>query len=167
MSRTLDDVRWQESSADLYMRYRSVQNVNARKRLQALWLVQCGTPVQEAADQAGVGRRTLKRWLAWYRTGGLAEVLRRLPGHGAQGVVGWLSPEQREALVTQCSAGAFQTYGEARAWVEHEYGITYGYQGMYTVLARMDVHPKVPRPTAAKADPQVQEAWKKRGSARR
>lgn len=72
-----------------------------------------------------------------------------------------MSPEQQAALLERCSSGAFRTYGEARCWVEREFGITYRYDGMHTLLTRLGVHPKVPRPTAAKADPAIQEAWKR------
>jgi transposase len=154
-------IDWQESAEELYVRYRAAAVVAERTRLQALWLVRCGQTEQEAARMAGVGRRTLTRWLGWYRQGGLDEVVQRVPGHGAQGAASRLTGEQREALLGRCAHGAFRTYGEAQRWVEQEFGVSYRYSGIYDLLRRMTVHPKVPRPTAAKADPAAQAAWKK------
>ena len=88
-------------------------------------------------------------------------MLRRVPGHGARGLTCWLSPEQQAALLAQCRRGAFRTYGEAQRWVTREFGVSYRYDGMHTLLTRLGVQPKVPRPKAAKADPAIQEAWKK------
>lgn len=160
-------ITWRDSEEALYARYRGAGSVEARKRLQALWLVRRGEVIAEAARQVGAAERSVRRWLGWYREGGVEEVLRRLPGHGGNRPSGWLTPEQQQALVEKASAGAFRTYDEARRWVQQAYGVAYSYQGMYTVLGRLAVHPKVPRPTAAQADPKAQEAWKKGGSPRR
>lgn len=73
-------IEWGESAEDLCERYRRARDVEERKRLQALWRVRQGEMEAEAAQQAGIGRRTLVRWLSWYRKGGLAEVLHRVPG---------------------------------------------------------------------------------------
>jgi transposase len=161
MSRSIEPIPWQETAEELYERYRREADVGQRKRLQALWLVRRGMAEQDAAREAGVGRRTLARWLAWYRQGGLEEVLRRVPGHGAPGTPCWLSTEQQAALLAACRKGTFRTYEEAQRYVAQEFGVQYRWHGIYTLLTRLEVHPKVPRPTAAKADPTLQEAWKR------
>lgn len=165
MIRVIEAVEWNESAEQLYDRYKAEQqDVTKRKRLMALWLVRRGEKsVGDAAQMAGVGRRTLSRWIGWYREGGLKQVLKRVPGHGAVGSRCRLSDEQIDGLMEQASLGKFRTYEEARRWVEKEYAIEYRYKGIYAVLARRGVHPKVPRPTATKADKDEQEAWKKGG----
>jgi transposase len=161
MARALGAIAWQESAEQLYDRYRAARELSHRKRLHVLWLVRTGKTASAAATDAGVGLRTVLRWLDWYRAGGVAEVLRRVPGHGARGGTCWLSAEHQAALVAKCSTGAFRTYGEARCWVNQEFGVQYRYDGIHTLLTRLGVHPTVPRPTAAKADPAVQAAWKR------
>ena len=84
-----------------------------------------------------------------------------MPGHGAPGSTCRLGGEQLEELVRRAGEGQFRTYSEARDWVEHEWGVSYEYKGMYALLARLSVRPKVPRPAAQKADPDAQGAWKK------
>lgn len=158
-------IEWGESAEDLYAHYCGERDVERRKRFQALWRVRQGGMEAEAARQAGVGRCTLVRWLSWYREGGLGEVLQRVPGHGAVGNPCRLSPAQRQELVERCGEGEFRSTPEVRDWVERQWGVSYGYGGMYSVLARLEIHPKVPRPHAEKADPEAQEAWKKGGSA--
>ena len=156
-------VAWAETAEELERRYRAERDVERRKRLGALWRVRCGDQPAEAGRVAGVGGRTVERWLAWYRDGGLADVLRRTPGHGATGQPHRLTAEQRAGLLEQAGRGAFRTYAEAREWVEATYGVAYRPGGFYTSLHRLGVRPKVPRPVAEKADPARREAWKQGG----
>ena len=153
-------VGWGETAEELYKGYKGEADIGVRKRLQVLWLVRSGQGARAAAKQAGVGERTVVRWLGWYRDGGLESVLERVPGHGAMGTASWLSEEQKW-LQEQTAKGKFRTYDEAREWVEQEYGVTYRYKGMYSMLARLGVHPKVPRPVSEKADSTRQEEWKR------
>lgn len=164
MAGRIHEIGWRESAEDLYERYRAERDLRRRQRLQVLWRVRSGVSARQAAREAGVGGRTVTRWLDWYRRDGLDGVLRRVPGHGARGSDGRLTPEQQGRLLEQAREGAFRTYDEARRWVEGTLGVRYSYQGMYGVLARLGVHPRVPRPLAAKADLAAQEAWKKGGS---
>ena len=156
-------VSWEESAEELYELFKGERATERRKRVHALWLVRSGRPPTEAAELlAGVGKRTLERWLSWYRRGGVEEVLKRVPGHGAPGSACRLGGQQLEELVRHAGEGQFRTYVEARDWVEGEGGVSYEYKGMYALLRRLSVRPKVPRPAAEKAGSEAQEAWKKR-----
>ena len=156
-------VAWAETAEELERRYCGERDVERRKRLGALWRVRAGDRVGDAGRLAGVGGRTVERWLAWYRAGGLAEVLRRTPGHGATGQPHRLTPEQRAGLLEQAGRGAFRTYEEAREWVEATYGVAYRPGGFSTRLRRLGVRPTVPRPVAEQADRGRQEAWRSGG----
>ena len=162
MSRAVT-VAWGETAEELERRYRAERDVERRKRLGALWRVRAGDRVADAGRLVGVGSRTVERWLGWYRAGGLADVLRRVPGHGAVGQPHRLTAEQQAGVLARCAQGQFRTFEAARSWVEAEYGVAYRPGGFYTSLRRLGVRPKVPRPVAAKADRAAQEAWKQGG----
>jgi len=162
MSRPVS-VAWTEPADELERQYRAERDVERRKRLGALWRVRVGDRIPDAGRVVGVGSRTVDRWLGWYRRGGLAEVLRRVPGYGAVGQPHRLSAAQQQELLRHVEQGQFRTYEEARAWVETAYGVPYRPGGFYTALHRLGAHPKVPRPVAEKADRAAQEAWRQGG----
>ena len=154
-------VGWQEqeSAAALKARYLGEAVGEVRTRLHALWRLREGASVKETAHTVGVHSRTVQRWLSDYRQGGVAAVTaRRSGGHG---LPARLSEEQDATLRAEAATGAFRTAAEARAWIAAQFGVHYGAGGIYRVLARLKVHPKVPRPVNPKADPAAQAAWKK------
>jgi ATP-binding cassette subfamily B protein len=77
------DVDWQESIEELEALYHQEKNAHRRVRLRAFLLLQSGSSLKEVSESERISYRTLKRWVAWYRAGGLAEVLHRTPGSGA------------------------------------------------------------------------------------
>lgn len=124
--------------------------------------MRCGKRLQEVVDIIGVCYRTLQYWVAWYRDGGLAAVLRRIPGHGSQAIAK-LTLIQERALAAQVALGVFRTVWEAIQWVQDRWGIVYTYSGLHACLQRLRCAPKVPRPQSVKADLQRQREWKEQG----
>ena len=102
---------------------------------------------------------SLQRWAGWYRRGGVTEVCAH--HGGGRGHASWLSPEQEAEVAAQAARGFFSTAEDARRWISEQFGVTYRSKGIYGVLRRVRVRPKVPRPLHAKADLVAQEAWKK------
>ncbi len=153
-------IEWQEDEVTLWQRYRSEPDPELRTRWHALWLLRQGRSATETAALVGVHRGSIQRWLAWYRQGGLAAVAQHRQG-GRQGRAPYLTPEQQARVEAETAAGTLRTVGAAVRWVEREFGVRYTYWGMRTLLHRLKIGPKVPRPLAAKADLAAQEAWKR------
>ena len=157
------EVDWKEQAEELYAAYRQEKHVRRRTRLQALWQLREGKSMEEVSRWVGVSYRTLQRWVEWYRSGSLEEVLRRTPGHAATGRKSYLSREREARLKAKADTGAFRTAQEAIEWMETQWGIRYRTKGVYGLFQRLDLRKKVPRPQSEKANPEAQEAWKKGG----
>ena len=151
-----------DDAAGLYARYRRERRADVRPRLHGLWLVRRGHTTREVAAVLGMDERTVQRWLAWYRAGGLAPIEGRHAG--SQGAPSFLTVEQRAELADEVATGRFRTAAEIRRWVEERRGVRYTEGGMYALLKRLRCAPKVPRPLHEKADPLAQARWKKGGS---
>ena len=153
-------IEWQDDELTLWRRYRSEPDPELRTRWHALWLLRQGRSATAAAALVGVHRGSVQRWLGWYRQGGLAAVARHRQG-GRQGRAPYLTPEQHARLAAVAAEGAIRTVGAAVRWVEREFGVRYTYWGMRTLLHRLRIGPKVPRPLAAQAALDAQAAWKR------
>ena len=131
-----------------------------RLRWHALWLVRQGHSARQAARLVGVHLRTLRRWLAWYRQGGI-EGLRGHRIGNWRGRMAYLTSEQEAELVAEAAKGTIPTVAVAMAWVKEHFGVSYTYWGMRSVFQRLKLKKKVPRPLAKRASLEVQGAWKK------
>jgi transposase len=156
------DWRPGDGEGELKAAYRRERRADVRPRLHALWLLRSGRSVREVAALVGVHERTVQRWLGWYRDGGLAAA--RAHRQAGRGQPAFLTAEQQTQLSEQAATGAFRTAAEAQRWVEARFGVRYRPGGMYALLGRLRIHPKVPRPVNPKADQAAQAAWKKGGS---
>ncbi len=155
------DWRPEDEAAALKTAYRKERRTDVRPRLQALWLLRGGRSVRAVAQLVGVHERTVQRWVGWYRDGGRAAV----SGHhqAGTGQPSFLTAVQQARLWEQAATGAFRTAAEAQQWVTEQFGVTYRPGGIYALLGRLRIHPKVPRPVNPKADQVAQAAWKKGG----
>ena len=151
-----------EDTADaLRKQYRAEPVPDVRTRLHALWLLRRGEPPPAVASVLGVGLRSVHRWLQWYREGGLAQVCGR--HKGGPGKPSYLTQAQEQQVVATAATGAFATAQAVRDWIEEQFGVVYTRDSMYTLLPRLGIRLKVPRPRHAKTAPQAQETWKKGG----
>ena len=145
--------------------YQAERDPQVRTRLHALWLLRCGWGLGAVAAAVGVDYRSVQRWAAWYRAGGLREVR----GHqmGGTGQTPFLTAEQQLAVAEVVATGRFRTAREIADWIAEEYGARYTLGGIDSLLKRLRCRPKVPRPVHAKADRAAQAAWKKGASSKR
>jgi transposase len=119
-------VAWleEDTAAALHAAYRTEQDVAVQPRLHALWLLRDGSrQVGEVAGVLSVNYRTVQRWVAWYRTGGLAAV--RTHRLGGPGMTAWLTPEQQETVAAEVATGRFHNALAIRVWVEATFGVSY------------------------------------------
>lgn len=155
-------IKWQQTADQLKLFYQWERNPHRKIRLQALWHLRSGKRLQDVVAIIGVSYRTLQYWVAWYRADGLAEVMRRTPGHGSRGKAK-LAPIQQRALAAKVALGLFQTVWDAIQWVQNRWNIQYSYPGLLSCLKRLKGRLKVPRPRSVKADVGAQEEWKATG----
>ena len=156
-------IEWQETPEELKNRYRQEKHLQRRERLMSFWHLCEGKQVKEVAEMTGTDVRVIQKWLAWYRTGGLDEVLRRVTGHGTVGAPAYLNALQQKALVARVKLGDFKTVWDVMGWVEARWGIRYSYEGMRSVMKRNECVLKVPRPQSENANRQQQADWQKKG----
>jgi transposase len=151
-----------DEAAALRTAYQAEGRRDVRVRLHALWRLREGDRIRDVARMVGVHERSVQQWVAWYRAGGRAAVL--APRRQGKGKAPLLTPNQQAQLRTHTATGAIHTAAQARQWVAETFGVTYTEGGMYALLGRLAIHPKVPRPVNPKADLQEQDRWKKGGS---
>jgi transposase len=149
-----------DTIAALAVRYHREVAPDLQIRWHALWLLRRGLARDEVADLLDVHPRTLRDWIAWYQQGGCAEIARHRSG-GRQGQSCRLSLEQEAELAAWAETGIFHAIADVQHWVADYWGIDYTYWGMRSLLDRLKIHAKVPRPRAVHADLAVQAAWKK------
>jgi transposase len=160
-------VQWRDEDAEdaLKAAYLGERDGGIRSRLQALWLLRGGRSLSAVTTVLGVNYRSVQRWVAWYRRGGLALIRGRRSG--GVGQPAFLTPAAQAQVALEVATGRFRTGAEMREWISQTYGVEYTIGGIYTLLKRLRGRQKVPRPIHPRTDLTQQEAWKKGDSGRR
>lgn len=154
-------MEWAEEDSEVALKQRYLSEAHPRRRqwLHGLWLLRRGWRVDDVADAVGAGRRSVERWIDWYRhEGGLEGVLAHR--QGGYGQPARLTAAQQEQLGDEIATGRFRTAAEIGAWIADTFGVTYRPGGVTSLVRRLRCHPKVPRPLHEKADLAAQAAWK-------
>ena len=155
------EVDWEEDAERLKTQYLSEKDHQGRTRLQALWYLRQGYTIKETSERIGKSYRTIQNWIAWYRLGGVDEVLGR--GHGgSRDSIRRLSSKQEQELKGEAEQGKLRTIWDGVHWANQQ-GVKYRYGGMRKVFDRLELRKKMPRPRNPKANIAQQEGWKKGG----
>jgi transposase len=140
---------------------------NRFRRLRAVILALRGRTAPQIAEALGGGRRTVQQWIARYNAEGI-DGLNDKPGRGRPCR---LSDDQLVELRQRIDAGPTPEDGvctlrgpEVRALLEREFGVAYSPAAIYFLLHRLGYEPLDPRPRHIKADPEVQDAFKKKSA---
>jgi transposase len=144
---------------------RTQNDARMRIRLQAIVLAKQGRTAEEIAEALGASRRPVQEWVRRYNQRGV-DGLRRRPGQGRRGK---LSLEQRDRLCARIEAGPCEDDEvctlrgkDIQRILQKEFGQLYHLNGVYALLHRLGYSCLMPRPRHQKADPQAQEAFKKK-----
>ena len=76
-------------------------------------------------------------------------------GIGEPGKPSYLTQAQEQQVVATAATGVFGTAQAVRDWIEAQFGVVYTRDSMYTLLPRLGIRLKVPRPRHTQAAPQA------------
>ena len=140
------------------------QRVRMLRMLRLLKSEECSN-LGEAARALGYSWRQCQRWFAFYRKGGIEELLKsRVHERGRQELV---TPEALEDLKGAMKMGEIATIGQADEFLRERHGIEYAHpDGVGQLLRRHKIKSKTGRPRHEEADQGEQDAFKKTSRAR-
>ncbi|MHB9131225.1 MAG: substrate-binding domain-containing protein [Armatimonadota bacterium] len=128
--------RAEDTEEALAQRFHTETAPDLRKRWQALLLLRQGYQRLEIVQMVGVHPRTLREWIAWYRTGGTHAVAAHRLG-GFPVTYRRLTDAQCTQLADVVRQGTVQTIRQAQDWVADTCRVRYSYCGMRNLLARL------------------------------
>lgn len=122
-----------------------------------------GTPVIELAEQLGITRGSINRWLQWYESSGLEGLLTgKAPGSPRR-----LSEAQREELGQIIETGPQASGYASGVWtgpmigdlIAEKFGVRYHNHHVPRLLHELRFSVQRPRKRLARADAEAQEIW--------
>ena len=105
-----------------------------KMRLHGLWMLRRGMSIGEVAFALDVHYRTVRRWLDWYKDGGLEEVVARR--RGGKGGESRLNEEQISRLAWEMETGRLVTAEDVKSWIAYQCDERYTMPGVYSLMQR-------------------------------
>ena len=122
--------------------------VGDQQRLLAMRLACSGQlTAEQIAEQVGISRRQFFNWLKALKDDGVAGLLRREHGGGAQPQI---KGQALEELLGGLKAGRWKRAKEIQQWLAGQHQVKMGLKGVYYWLGKLGGVLKVPRKTHAK-----------------
>ena len=152
---------------ELQTLYRTEKDARLARRIHGVYLAAKGLSCAQIITITGAARRTIQQWIHKYnnhRIDGLKDKPR--PGQPTK-----LPRSQEPRFCKRIEAGPTKKDGVSvlngpalRRILEIEFGVLYSTQGLYDLLHRLGYSRLCPRPQHEKADPQLQQQFKKTSS---
>ena len=134
------------------------------RRLAAVRLALLGRTAPQIAEEVFLSERQVRTWVARYNVGG-PDALADRPGRGRKQP---LATDQEDRLKDRLRAGPTDADGvctlrgqDVRRILADEFGVLRSLQAVYDLLHRLGFEPLRPRPRHPKADPLIQDRFKK------
>jgi len=130
-------------------------NPDARelKRAIAVQMFLKGYKHREIGESIGVSSGFISKWTGMYEQLGVSGLKLRYPGS-----VGYLEPEQRQAVIHWLQRKNYWNLAELQAHIEQEYGVIFdSQQSYYTLFEQAGISWKKTQKRNPKADPALVE----------
>ena len=158
------NLKLHHTSDELLKLYKIECNPRLARRIHAVYLACKGLTCPQIINITGAGRRTIQKWVKKYNNGGIEELKDKpRPGQPTK-----LPRQMQEDFCQRIQAGPLEQdvvsvlNGPAiRRLLEREFGVVYSLWGVYSLLHRLRHSCLCPRPQHEKADPNVQQEFKK------
>ena len=163
------DVKPHHSVKELQKIYCMEKNARLARRIHGVYLACKGLTCPEIMEITGAGRRTIQQWVHQYNAGGI-DALEDAPRPGQPTK---LPRDKERGFCQRIEAGPTAKDGVSvfsgaviARILKKEFSAKYSLWGTYHLLYRLGYSCLCPRPQHEKADPQLQEEFKKTSSRR-
>lgn len=161
------NIKDHHTTKELKTLYRGQEDARLARRIHAVYLASKGWSCLDIVAITGAGRRTVQQWVHKYNKHGIDGLTdRSRPGQPTK-----LPRKAESRFCKRIEAGPTKEDGVSvlngpaiRRILEREFGVLYSRQGLYDLLHRLGYSCLCPRPRHEKADPQLQEQFKKTSS---
>ena len=161
------NVKPHHTPKELQKLYRTESNAKLARRIQGVYLACKGSTCPQIMEITGSARRTIQQWIQRYNAGGI-EALKDSPRPGQPSK---LSRQRELAFCKRLEAGPTDKDGVSvfngaviQKILRNEFHANYSLWGTYHLLHRLGYSCLCPRPQHEKADPGLQEEFKKTSS---